>query len=488
MKQPGRPRSSARSPRRCGCRRSTRRACASCAATATALGYPSSFTIYDQADAVRLTGYVLRDLDLDAKRFPPRSVHAVISAAKNELHRRRDVRRAGRGRSSSARSPRSTASTRSACSRPAPWTSTTCSWSPSTCFRATPTCSSTTSSRFKHVLVDEYQDTNPVQNELVAACSPSEHRNVCVVGDSDQSHLPVPRRRHPQHPRVRGRLPRRHGDRARAELPVDPDDPRRRQRGHRQQPDAQAEGAVDRAGRRRAHHPLPRRGRARRGAAGSATRSARLHDDERLPLGRHRGLLPHQRAEPGARGAAHARRASRTRSSAAPASTTAREIKDALAYLRAVVNPADEVSLKRVLNVPKRGVGDTSVGRLDAWAGRPRRPVRRRAARRPSEAGRQRQGARRASRAARRCSTSCASSTPRRGPARRARARARRAPATSPSSRPSTPSRPQGRLENLAELVGVGPRVRDASTSSSRRSAWWPTPTSSTATRRRSCS
>jgi DNA helicase II / ATP-dependent DNA helicase PcrA len=45
-----------------------------------------------------------------------------------------------------------------------------------------------------------------------------------------------------------------------------------------------------------------------------------------------------------------------------------REIKDALAYLRAVVNPADEVSVKRVLNVPKRGVGDTTVGRLDVWA------------------------------------------------------------------------------------------------------------------------
>ena len=45
-----------------------------------------------------------------------------------------------------------------------------------------------------------------------------------------------------------------------------------------------------------------------------------------------------------------------------------REIKDAVAYLRAVVNPADEVSVKRVLNVPKRGVGDTTVGRVDAWA------------------------------------------------------------------------------------------------------------------------
>jgi DNA helicase-2/ATP-dependent DNA helicase PcrA len=45
-----------------------------------------------------------------------------------------------------------------------------------------------------------------------------------------------------------------------------------------------------------------------------------------------------------------------------------KEVKDAVAYLRAVVNPVDEVSIKRVLNEPKRGVGATSIGRLDAWA------------------------------------------------------------------------------------------------------------------------
>ena len=45
-----------------------------------------------------------------------------------------------------------------------------------------------------------------------------------------------------------------------------------------------------------------------------------------------------------------------------------REVKDAMAYLRAVVNPADEVSVKRVLNVPKRGVGDASIAKLDAFA------------------------------------------------------------------------------------------------------------------------
>ena len=47
---------------------------------------------------------------------------------------------------------------------------------------------------------------------------------------------------------------------------------------------------------------------------------------------------------------------------------TAGEIKDALAYLRAIVNPTDEVSVKRIINTPKRGVGDSSIGKLDAWA------------------------------------------------------------------------------------------------------------------------
>src|SRR5438270_808349 len=49
------------------------------------LGYSSQFTIYDEADADRLTGYVLRDLNIDPKRFPPRTVHGAISAAKNDL-------------------------------------------------------------------------------------------------------------------------------------------------------------------------------------------------------------------------------------------------------------------------------------------------------------------------------------------------------------------------------------------------------------------
>jgi DNA helicase-2/ATP-dependent DNA helicase PcrA len=45
-----------------------------------------------------------------------------------------------------------------------------------------------------------------------------------------------------------------------------------------------------------------------------------------------------------------------------------REVKDVLAYLRAVVNPSDEVALKRVINVPKRGIGSTTVGHIERFA------------------------------------------------------------------------------------------------------------------------
>jgi DNA helicase II / ATP-dependent DNA helicase PcrA len=148
------------------------------------LGYPRQFTIYDEADAVRLTGYVVRDLGLDTKRFPPRSIHAAISAAKNDgVDAETYTQRAGnlferkigqvfaeyQGRLQRAGSMDFDDLLTNALRL----------------LREHPQTLRHYQERFQHILVDEYQDTNRVQNELVLLLA-ADHRNIAVVGDQDQ--------------------------------------------------------------------------------------------------------------------------------------------------------------------------------------------------------------------------------------------------------------------------------------------------------------
>src|SRR5437762_4082934 len=148
------------------------------------LGYKSSFTIYDQADSLRLVGYVLRDLNIDTKRMPPRQVQGLISTAKNELidfetyatkartifeRRVADVYREYQKRLLAA----------SAMDFDDLLMVTV------NLLQSQPDVLEHYRGRFRHLLVDEYQDTNRAQNELVMLIG-KHHRNVCVVGDSDQ--------------------------------------------------------------------------------------------------------------------------------------------------------------------------------------------------------------------------------------------------------------------------------------------------------------
>jgi len=148
------------------------------------LGLRPQFSIYDQSDAVRLTDYVRRDLNLDPKRFPPRQLHARISAMKNELigpeqatasavtppeHKLAEVYTEYQKRLLDA----------SAVDFDDLLTLTV------KLFREHPDALARWQHRFRYVLVDEFQDTNLAQWEMVRMLA-GEHRNVMVVGDQDQ--------------------------------------------------------------------------------------------------------------------------------------------------------------------------------------------------------------------------------------------------------------------------------------------------------------
>ncbi len=327
------------------------------------LGYRSSFSIYDESDALRLVTMCVKDLDMDPKRFPPRSIRATISNAKNELidyetfaggdsgfyHEKvADVYRLYQQRLVEA----------SALDFDDILMLTV------EVFQAFPEVLTTYQERFRYLLVDEYQDTNRAQYLFVKLLADA-HRNVCVVGDQDQSIY-----------RFRGA------------------DMRNIMEFERDYPDAKvvrleqnyrstqtildaANAVIDHNQQRKPKRLWTDRGS---GERISLYEGQDEHDEaafvaEEVQILEQRGIrlsdiavfyrtnaqsrvleelfvrfgLPYQVVG----GLKYYDR---------------REVKDVLSYLRAIVNPDDQVALKRIINVPKRSIGDTTVGHVDRYA------------------------------------------------------------------------------------------------------------------------
>jgi len=153
-------------------------------ANVEALGYPRNFSIYDQADSQRLTGYVIRDLGLDAKRFPIRAAHGQISLWKNDL--------VSPGAAlAKAEDPFSRkhaeiySEYQARLQRAGAMDFDDLLMKTVQLFREHPDVLAHYQQRFQHVLVDEYQDTNMAQNELALALA-AQHQQVTIVGDGDQ--------------------------------------------------------------------------------------------------------------------------------------------------------------------------------------------------------------------------------------------------------------------------------------------------------------
>ncbi|MET7387437.1 DNA helicase PcrA [Streptomyces sp. NPDC005385] len=164
------------------------------------LGFTSSFSIYDAADSKRLMALVCRDLDLDPKRFPPKSFSAKISNLKNELIDEEDfAAQATDGFEKTLAQAYAMYQSRLREANALDFDD--LIMTTVNLLRAFPDVAEHYRRRFRHVLVDEYQDTNHAQYALVRELvGTSEHpvdvppsdadlppAELCVVGDADQS-------------------------------------------------------------------------------------------------------------------------------------------------------------------------------------------------------------------------------------------------------------------------------------------------------------
>jgi DNA helicase-2/ATP-dependent DNA helicase PcrA len=331
---------------------------------ASHLGIRSSFSIYDQSDSVRLVDYVRRDLNLDPKRFPSRRMASQISALKNELVTADEAldRAAGPAERRVAEVYRE-------------YQRRLLEGSAADfddllllavrLFREHPDVLDQWRKRFRQVLVDEFQDTNGAQWELVRLLT-QEHRSVMVVGDQDQSVY-----------RFRGadfrNLMRFEEAFPDATVIVLEQNYRSTQRIL----DAANAVIVNNAARRPKHlwteqvgGELITRYHAQDEhdeAAYLSHEIARLTDSEGYSFS-DIAVFYRTNAQSRVIEETLVRAGHPYRVVGGVRFYDRREVKDTLAYLRALVNPDDEVSWRRIVNVPKRGVGDTSVSKVSAYA------------------------------------------------------------------------------------------------------------------------
>ena len=325
-------------------------------------GYPSSFSIYDQADSQRLMTLVCRELDLDTKNHPPKAMLAQVSSLKNELiDYETCLARADGYRGKALAEAYAEYQRRLVASGAMDFDD--LIMVTVNLLQAFPDLAAEYRERFRHILVDEYQDTNHAQYVLVrelagvgASSAGTPPAELVVVGDADQSIYAF-----------RGATIRNieefERDFAGARVILLEQNYRSTQNIL-----AAANAVVSR-------NP----GRIPKNLWSDAGDGAKLtgyvadseHDEAAFVAEEVDRLADAGEAAPG-EVAVFYRTNAQSRvfeevfiRSGLPYKVVGgvrfyerREVRDLLAYLRLIANPADEVSLRRVLNVPKRGIGD----------------------------------------------------------------------------------------------------------------------------------
>ncbi|MBI1758203.1 MAG: DNA helicase PcrA [Actinobacteria bacterium] len=356
-------------------------------AQASQLGLSSSFSIYDAADSRRLMSMVCRDLDLDVRRYPARALAAQVSNLKNELVDEETwVARAGSGLDKVVAEAYTLYQRRLRQANALDFDD--LIMTTVHLLQAFPDVAEHYRRRFRHVLVDEYQDTNHAQYVLVRELSqgptglatvdgdvlraapvgpPAE---LCVVGDADQSIYAF------------------RGATIRNILEFERDFPTARtlllEQNYRSTQTilSAANAVIARNPNRPAKRLWSEAGAGRRITGYVADNE---HDEAAWVAGEIDRLADTEQVSPGDVAVFYRTNAqSRVFEEifirvGLPYKVVGgvrfyerREVRDLLAYLRVLVNPTDVVSLRRILNVPRRGIGERAEACVEALASRDR--------------------------------------------------------------------------------------------------------------------
>jgi len=347
-------------------------------------GLSSSFSIYDQADAQRLMTLVCRDLNLDPKRYAPRSFSAMVSNLKNDLVDHEAFARTAQN-DTEERLAEAYAVYQQRLRQANAADFDDLIMTTVHLLQAFPDVAEHYRRRFRHVLVDEYQDTNHAQYVLVrelvgagqSARTPGggdDHRvpqgELCVVGDADQSIYAF------------------RGATIRNILDFEADYPAARtillEQNYRSTQNilSAANAVIARNPKRRAKNLWSDAGAGELivgyvadnehdEASFVATEVDRLADEDGVTASQV-AIFYRTNAQSRVFEEVFIRVGLPYKVVGGVRFYERREVRDALAYLRVLANPEDTVSLRRILNVPKRGIGDRAEACLEAFAQRER--------------------------------------------------------------------------------------------------------------------
>ena len=337
---------------------------------ANRLGYSNTFSIYDSADSQRLITIVAKELNLDPKRYPARAFQSIISNAKNELLSPQDYLKAASNQFEQVVADVYTIY-QGRLMRANAMDFDDLILKTVEVLQRYPEAKARFRSRFRHVLIDEYQDTNHAQYILVKELVGTELEGsapaeLCVVGDADQSIYGF------------------RGATIRNILQFEMDYPNAttvllEQNYRSTQNILNAANAVITKNESRKEKNLWSDAGAGSPLTGYVAESE--HDEANFIADEIRSLQRDGDSTPGETAIFYRTNAqSRVFEEvfmrmALPYKVVGglrfyerREVKDLLAYLRVLANCEDEISLRRIINIPKRGIGDTSLDYVDQFA------------------------------------------------------------------------------------------------------------------------